>query len=517
MPTTPSTNGLKQGPLPPAGPPNAETEGRLPLRAEEFGDVDGEHVLGVLLAYGREALDLATQGHGLERRDFFRVAHKAIYDAIALYQPEHHLLYPPENVLETIAREGLLPEPERPLRGDLEAWRSRGNAYGLESMAPYVERLKAARVSRTRAQTVARAHAALDAGDVAGAQALLQQLLVPIGISATRSSSPTLREWSGAELVAAPDDSLPGSLPLLGERGYVIRGWSHLLAGYSRVGKTELAARLVREWLDLGETVLWLSEEPRSLWIARLKALPPPEEPGDWSGLRVVDALGEEPERLLDRAAGGEETIVVLDTLRNLLRPQDEKDNSEMSRLTNPWIDRVCRRAEKTLFALHHLTKLQAEHGMNIAGGHALMACFDVPLVVTFDDKADRRRVLESHARLTRPPKLLYELREDGTMRALGSPEGVAIAVVRERCRGLLSGDWLRTSEVQQLLEEPRPAVSTVRDALLLSAREGEVERDPPLSDGRAQGKTWRWRAPRQLVAAEIAIGTRSWAEGGEG
>src|SRR5207253_1762830 len=61
-------------------------------------------------------------------------------------------------------------------------------------------------------------------------------------------------------------------LPLLGQEKFFVKGWSHMLAGYPRAGKTELMIRAVTEWP--GEKILYLTEEAQNLWEARLETLP---------------------------------------------------------------------------------------------------------------------------------------------------------------------------------------------------------------------------------------------------
>ncbi len=82
-------------------------------------------------------------------------------------------------------------------------------------------------------------------------------------------------------------------------------------------------------------------------------------------------------------------------------------------------------------------------------------------------------------------------------MRAKGDPASVQLAEVVERVRGVLSErgeEWLKTSEVREGLGEPLPSQQQVRIALTQLAREGEVERDPPMSDGDATRRTILWR-----------------------
>jgi hypothetical protein len=477
----------------PAGRTNGALpdDARLLLREDAFADDAGELVLGMLLAGGRTALDLATES-GLQLRDFFREAQRAVYHAI-IAAPQGGAFFLPEDILDHMEREGRLPPEERPLRRNLEDWRSRGEMWQL--LPGYVNRLRRARAERQFEQALARAQRSLDRGDLEGAAARLLTDLDRLAQTSPPTSSGGLGsevvECSGAELLAQVDAPDPPSLPLLGQEGYFTKTWSHLMAGYSRVGKTELLARNTAEWIAAGERVLWITEESPNIWRRRLRGLP-----GDWSRLSLRFGLGEQLDVLRTRARSGPETVVVWDTLRNLLLPQDERDNSELARLVNPIVAET-RRAGKTLVMGHHETKAEGEHGKAIAGGHALMAMFDAPMEVKFAEGADpRRRVIISHARLTRPPDLLYELRPDGTMAALGSPEGATVAAVADRCVAVLEGEWLKTSEVRDRLEEPKPGEEQLRKALLLAAGQGRVERDPPPSVQDVRGKTVRWATP---------------------
>jgi predicted ATP-dependent serine protease len=60
--------------------------------------------------------------------------------------------------------------------------------------------------------------------------------------------------------------------PLLGKDGYVVKGWSHLVAAFPKTGKTELMVRALADWPD--DKVLYVTEEPKSVWQARLLKLP---------------------------------------------------------------------------------------------------------------------------------------------------------------------------------------------------------------------------------------------------
>jgi DNA repair protein RadA/Sms len=314
------------------------------------------------------------------------------------------------------------------------------------------------------------------------------------------ATSGALLEASGEELAAAgaagsAGASLP-SLPLLGREGYIIQGWSHLVAGYPRAGKTELLAAQVVDWCRAGRSVLYFSEEPRSIWTVRLARLAAGLAEGDRAALArlaVVFALGSDPEALLTRALRGHEAVVVLDTLRNLLLLRDETDNSEIARALNPWIA-AARAAGKTLIVAHHLRKGGGEHGEGIAGGHALLGTFDMALELVRDPQHPDRRLLRAYARLIAPPELVYERDEHGGFRALGEPEALRRAEVMARVRAALTAEWQATAEVHAALDEPRPGKELLRGVLLELARNGEVERDPGIEVERVQGKTVRWR-----------------------
>jgi hypothetical protein len=306
---------------------------------------------------------------------------------------------------------------------------------------------------------------------------------------------PPLDEVDAAELAHSDESEQLDYLPLLGQEGYFVRGWSHLVAAYPRAGKTELLTACCRDWLAMGETVLYLTEEPRSIWRHRLA-----RAKDAWSGMRLVFGLGAELIELHERLREGPESIAIVDTIRGLgVIRGDENDNGAMAAQLNPWV-LAARRTAKTLFFLHHDRKGGGEHGEAIAGGHALLGCVDSALEVRYD-AAPSRRVIRTYARLIQPAELMYERHEDGTLHALGSPESVSLEEVRRRVREALDvGEWLKTGEVRERLDDPKPSLPLIRLALTEEAKAGAVEREPPLSAGSAAGKTVRWRAAPNLT-----------------
>ena len=65
-------------------------------------------------------------------------------------------------------------------------------------------------------------------------------------------------------------------LPFLGEKkaSPFVEGFSHLLSGYPKTGKTELLVRLTNEWSKAGRSILWISEESRQVWNYRMSKYP---------------------------------------------------------------------------------------------------------------------------------------------------------------------------------------------------------------------------------------------------
>jgi hypothetical protein len=298
-----------------------------------------------------------------------------------------------------------------------------------------------------------------------------------------------LYEIDAADLLERDDPKALEHLPLLGKDGYLVRGWSHVVAGFPRCGKTELILACIKEWLRLGLRVLYFTEEAEPLWRERLS-----RHEGPWRGLQLVFGLAVPAPDLLARMAASDQEVVVVDTLRNLgILGADENDNAAVARAVAPWVSEA-RRTGKTWFGLHHTRKGGGDHGQGISGAHALLGSVDIALEIAWDNNP-KRRLVKGHARIVQIDDLLYEQDQDGGLRALGDPSGVTVIEVRARLLQALGADWLKSAEVLGLLDAPRPSEELLRQALQAEAKAGRVERDPPITDGAVRGKTVRWRA----------------------
>ena len=226
-------------------------------------------------------------------------------------------------------------------------------------------------------------------------------------------------------------------LPILGHEHFIVKGWSHLLAAYPKTGKTELLIRVIPEWSD--ERILYITEEPKAAWIARMQALKQ-----EYHNVTLYLGLGATHDELLRRITDGTETIIVLDTVRNLLGLRDEKDNSEVARALIPYIN-ATRRKEKTLIAVHHDRKGGGDHGEAIAGGHAFMGAVDIAIELKRDGHEDSpRRLLRGWGRVFEIPHLLYEM-QNGILVPLGSPGEVSFNELKKRFRSAIEDGWLTT------------------------------------------------------------------------
>jgi hypothetical protein len=310
-------------------------------------------------------------------------------------------------------------------------------------------------------------------------------------LSKARVAASFFREFDFGELPGIGSLSALDSLPLLGRPGYIVRGWSHLLAGYPKAGKTELMFDCVREWAAMGIRTAWFSEEGEAVWSARRAKHP--DFPAN--ALQVVVAIGTGPMQLLGRAREGSEDVVILDTLRNLLGITDENDNAEVARALGCWEARL---AGKTRLYIHHQRKQGGEHGQAIAGGAAFLGIVDRAIEIRFDPSGSNRRRLVVSSRITPAPDLLYEMREDESLIALGEPGQVSFEELKDALREALQDEWQTTTEIHAALPDPCPVKRTVERALKALMELGDAERDPA-ADRRGARYTWR------LAGAETA------------
>jgi AAA domain len=294
-----------------------------------------------------------------------------------------------------------------------------------------------------------------------------------------------LQQANGAALLQKaldPDRPPLQFLPVLGQPGFLVEGFSHVLSASPKTGKTTLLARLVQDWGQAGRHILYVTEEPELIWLERLKGM----QPAGWDTVTFVFALGCSRRDLLQAIASSAAAIVLIDTLR-ILTLRDENDNAEINRAVTPLVA-LCRQQRKTLVLVHHTRKLGGAYGSATSGGHALIGAVDIVLEVYRDSLVPNRRQIRGWGRVVDIPTVLYE-KHGQELAAVAN-----LAAVKDRLVAVLAPAWQKTAEIRQALGEPQPSADQVLTALEELAEAGLIERLPPWADGQQQGKTYKWR-----------------------
>ena len=117
-------------------------------------------------------------------------------------------------------------------------------------------------------------------------------------------------------------------------------------------------------------------------------------------------------------------------------------------------------------------------------------------LELTWDHHVSNRRLIKGQGRIFQVPELLYELQDSGGMSLLGDPHQLEFHVVKERAIKCLTETWQATKGVRDSMDDPKPSIDQLNNALTELGVAAMVERDPPISDGSKPGKTYRWRKP---------------------
>ena len=299
-------------------------------------------------------------------------------------------------------------------------------------------------------------------------------------------TAPRLRRVRASELLSG-EPYTPEYLPLLGMDGFIVKGWSHIVAAYPKTGKTELITDAVLTWVRQGVCVLYFTEEPEDIWRLRLA-----QRAGGLDGLVLVPAMGAGVDAVLAEVERAGEPVIVIDTTRQVLGLQDEKDNSEVARVLGPIIA-ACRERKQTLAFLHHHIKAGGQHGRGIAGGHAFLGIVDIALELERGNTPNQR-VLKGVARVIEVPDLVYERDDAGEFVSLGAPQVVAFEELKGAALEALTEDWRPTKEVLVAMGEDKPSENRLRDALTTLVNESRAEREPPLSEKGGRGVTYRWR-----------------------
>jgi len=114
------------------------------------------------------------------------------------------------------------------------------------------------------------------------------------------------------------------------------------------------------------------------------------------------------------------------------------------------------------------------------------------------------RRVVRGWGRIFEIPELVYELRDNGSMEVLGKLNQLEFQNMKDRAIECLTVEWQTIKEVRDLMPEPKPSIDHLTNVVNSLADVGAVERDPPISEGKKPGKTYRWR--KNLTSDESSL-----------
>jgi DNA repair protein RadA/Sms len=347
-----------------------------------------------------------------------------------------------------------------------------------------------------------------DAVDWHGSTTELDELIEAARPLQTTPPVNVVRGYTIAEARAELDAEPLDSLPLLGYEGYIVRGWTHLLAGWWRLGKTETLTQAIVPWLRQGIDVLWISEEPHGVWPGRADKL------GDIYGeipweerLTLLDARRYQPAELLDFAAGHPAPLVIVDTVQECCGIAAIRDDEAVRDAVNPWVRRLLGR---TVIFLHQHRKQEGESGSRVSGSVALPAMMDVVLELKKHDDEDEdddpRRRLTCRRRGEPTPTLhlvkqddgRIEVVPDGRQRSRVETENAVVEVVSS------AGKPLTTVEVMSRMSLA-PSRDTVTRALTAAAEARRIQRDPPITEpAERRTVTWFSAALQQNLPQEL-------------
>jgi DNA repair protein RadA/Sms len=303
-----------------------------------------------------------------------------------------------------------------------------------------------------------------------------------------------------------------GYLPMLGADGYIVEGWSHLLAGWWRLGKSELMAAAALPWLRSGMRVVWVTEEPDSIWADRADTCDEIYAAVPWDNLILVDAMSATPMELLDKVASIESDVVIIDTIREVCGIGAMKNDDEIRSAVSPWVRRL--RGRTLIFIAQH-RKSAGERGERVEGSVALPSMMDVVLELEAVDGHDRQRRLTVRRRRAQTAPLTVEMDEDD--RIVVVPDARSRSRVETEAAVLFAVNAadgpLTTAEIRSGMT-PKPSRDTVHRALIALAEAGTILRDPPIAEA-ARRRTVKWQS---ASAAQLDLPQNSippWVEFG--
>jgi predicted transcriptional regulator len=288
-----------------------------------------------------------------------------------------------------------------------------------------------------------------------------------------------------SELLSSDAEHELEYVPLLGVDGLIARGTITLLGAHPKAGKTTLLIHACREWLQRGLRVVYLSEDSRAIWRERVKRFP------ELSALILNAIPRAHPENWARAVREEEPDIVVVDTIRRFLPPNDENDAASVAAALAPFVDLTEQLPRTAIVLVHHTKKSLSSDGeiTDIAGSHAFTAEVDTILLLAPVREQKQQRLLvpiAGRAWTLSPEPLVLELSEDGVeYRVVGIanevlPETHARSTKEKILHALRMLGTATAEEVVEYLRSSGEMVASshVRNLLAELVHEGVVERE---------------------------------------
>lgn len=290
----------------------------------------------------------------------------------------------------------------------------------------------------------------------------------------------------------------------------ILRGMSHLVSGYAKVGKSELLFSWCLTWAAQGHRVAYYSEEPKLIWVIRIGMLA--EAPG---GFDILPVLGMSYGSILTDIQANDVDVVVIDTTK-LLGIRDTSQDPPVTEKLIPII-KACRDRDATLILAHHHNKGGGDFGRAISGSHAFLALVDVSLEIVRVLNRPNRRKVTGIGRLLNLPEFTYEKTAEG-FRYLGGTAEVELEKVEQRLLEVMPEAFdqrMTQAELAEVIGDPRPSPTQMKNALDSLIKKSMIERDPA---ARKQGATYQYWMAEGVTAAQpptLQIDPDAWDSAG--
>lgn len=153
-------------------------------------------------------------------------------------------------------------------------------------------------------------------------------------------------------------------------------------------------------------------------------------------------------------------SLIVVDTLANFWRVQNENDASEVTQAIKPLL-LLSRESGACVLLIHHARKSDGQYGDEIRGSGALFAAVDVALILKRHN-VQTQRLLQAQSRYPETPsELVLELRETGYV-ALGDPASIGKSAKLTKLTATLSDQWEGIPQIAKRAGLSRRETSTL-------------------------------------------------------